>query len=96
MFKKLLINIKKIPWSKINGDAAATLSMRWARPIFFILMTVMLIAGWYYPATLDLFFTALAKAPEWLTNIFTILILGLAVEKSVARPLVNALKKSDG
>ena len=74
------------------GDRLATLSMRWARPIFFMLATIMLIAGWWFPERIQAYFTAMAAAPDWLANILTILILGLAVEKSVARPIKEALE----
>lgn len=76
---------------KMTGDQAATLSMRWARPIFFILMTVMFLWGWNNPEMMGGYFEQMAKAPEWLTNIFTILILGLAVEKGISRPLQNTM-----
>ncbi len=91
MLKSLIGFITTMPLLKnFNGDNAATLSMRWARPIFFILMTTMFVIGWYYPTHIDVFFVAMTKAPEWLTNIFTILILGLTVEKGISRPLHNA------
>ncbi len=79
----------------IDGDAAASMSMRWARPVFFILMTAMLLVGWWDAAKIGIYFEAMSKAPDWLTNIFTILILGLAVEKGISRPIgetVTAVK----
>ena len=75
-----------------DGDRIATLSMRWARPVFFILTTIMLVVGWWHPDILGAYFTALSIAPKWLTDIITILVLGLAVEKGVARPVSDVVK----
>lgn len=90
--------LKSLPQklSTIDGDRLATLSMRWARPIAFIGFTILLIAAFWLPDEVGAYFDAMAKAPDWLSNILTILVLGLAVEKGLARPLkevVEAIKK---
>lgn len=79
-----------------DGERMATLSMRWARPIFFILTTAMLVFGWWHPDILGAYFTALSVAPSWFTDILTILILGLAVEKGIARPIASVVKAIKG
>lgn len=79
-----------------TGDKLASLAMRWARPIFFVLMTVMLVYGWRHPDELGTYFEAMAKAPEWLSNIITIMVLGLAVEKGITRPLSEVVKAVKG
>ena len=61
-----------------------------------MLATIMLIAGWWMPDRIGAYFEAMSKAPEWLSNILTILILGLAVEKSLARPLKEAVEAIKG
>lgn len=79
-----------------DGERMATLSMRWARPIFFMLTTIMLVFGWWHPDILGAYFTALTLAPSWFTDIVTILVLGLAVEKGLARPLESVVKAIKG
>lgn len=79
-----------------SGEALATLSMRWARPIFFILTTVMLVYGWHHPEMLGIYFDAMSKAPDWLSNIITIMVLGLAVEKGISRPVGEVVKAIKG
>jgi len=79
-----------------DGERIATLSMRFARPVSFMLMTGMLIAGWWYPDMLGAYFTALSVAPNWFTDIVTILVLGLAVEKGIARPIASVVKAIKG
>jgi hypothetical protein len=75
----------------LTADRLADASMRFARPIFFILITAMLVGGWFAAADLKTYFEAMSAAPDWLTDIITIFVLGLAVEKSVARPVKEIL-----
>ncbi|GGD64527.1 hypothetical protein GRI62_11920 [Erythrobacter arachoides] len=79
-----------------DGERMATLSMRWARPVFFMLLTILLIVGWWYPERMDAYFTALSKVPDWLAQIITILVLGLAIEKGLARPIADVIKAVKG
>jgi len=81
---------------RFDGDRAAHILMRLARPVFFCLATAMLILGWYEPARIGNYFEAMAKAPSWLANILTILILGLAVEKGVVRPVKELVERIKG
>lgn len=96
--KKLWEDIKRFIKDTYKGttvDGLASLSMRLARPIFFILTTVMLVYGWFNPPAMMAYFTAMAAAPEWLTNIITILVLGLAGEKGI-RAIGDMLAKKAG
>ena len=93
--------VKRI-WEALQGfikggtpDKAATLAMRFARPVFWVLITVMLVVGWFQPENLGTYLAALAKAPDWFADIITIMALGLSVEKgarSVGDAVANVKK----
>ena len=72
-------------WNRIKRflEASATVSIRLFRPVTFMLLTVLFIGGYYYPEPFVVFLTAAAKAPDWLTNLLTVLVVGVASEKVV-------------
>jgi len=66
-----------------SGDKAADISMRWARPIALMLITLMFVIGWSNPTSLLAFAQAIAVLPEAFWNVVYIVLGSLATTKLI-------------
>lgn len=65
----------------LGVDALANNSMRWARPIALMLITVMFVIGWSNPATLLAFAQAIAVLPDQFWTVVYIILGSLSTTK---------------
>lgn len=77
--KNVLESIKPI----LSNDKAADGIMRWPRPVAFFLLVVMFITGWFNPALLLSYATALAAFPTDFWNVVFIVLGSIAGSKII-------------
>lgn len=71
----------------------ATLAMRWFRPITFALLSLLFVSGFWLNAEMQAWLEIVALAPDWLTSLLTIIVVGVAGEK-LAREVSAAVKSA--
>jgi len=67
----------------LSTEKLADNSMRWARPMALMLVTLMFVVGWSNPTTLLAFAQAIAVLPEAFWNVVYIVLGSLATTKLI-------------
>lgn len=83
------------PETKEFYNDLADIFMRFFRPIVFTLLCVCFVTGFFRPDYLKEYLEAASAAPDWLYNIMTILVAGVATEKFSVKvcDIIDKVKK---
>lgn len=87
MFQAIKDRIKKVISALkplTDNDGMATGIMRWPRPTAFFLLVILFVVGWFNPATLLAYASALAAFPQDFWNVVFIILGSIAGSKGLA------------